>query len=142
MLTSHTCIVLVERCTSQYNKASNEAIADFVHKYITCKKDQPSEVLNELVNLQMHRHAKTYKKQGHKICRFNFPLPPLPSIMKLEPLQENSLEEDEIKELKLKYDKIKCLLDEMKCGADTTFNAFLEKLKLTKEHTYKPSDIH
>ena len=43
----------------QYDKASNEAIVDFVDKYITCKKEQPSDDLNELVNLQMHRHAKT-----------------------------------------------------------------------------------
>ena len=30
--------------------------------------------MEDLVNLQMHRHAKTCKKAGNKICRFNFPL--------------------------------------------------------------------
>ena len=57
----------------------------------------------------------------------------MPSTMNLEPLQENGLEGDELKEVKLNYYKIKCLLDEMKYGEDITFHAFLDKLKLTEE---------
>ena len=53
--------------------------------------------------------------------------------MILEPLQEHSLEQDELKEVKLNYDKIKSLLDEMKYGQDQTFHAFLDKLKLAEE---------
>ena len=53
--------------------------------------------------------------------------------MILEPLQEHSLEQDELKEVKLNYDKIKSLLDEMKYGEDQTFHAFLDKLKLAEE---------
>ena len=53
--------------------------------------------------------------------------------MILEPFQEHSLEQDELKEVKLNYDKIKSLLDEMKYGDDQTFHAFLDRLKLAEE---------
>ena len=57
----------------QYEQNANEEIIHFVDKYITCQSDQSDE-MRELVNLQTHRHAKTCKKGGYKICRFNFPL--------------------------------------------------------------------
>ena len=34
--------------------------------------------------------------------------------------------------MKKHYDRIKNILDEMKCGQDIAFETFLEKLKLTK----------
>lgn len=115
----------------QYEKASNDTIVQFVDKYITCKNDQSDE-MKELVNLQTHRHAKTCKKGGHKICRFNFPLPPMPKSMILEPLKESHFDEDELNEIKKHWDKIKSLLDEMKYGEDITFETFLETLELTE----------
>ena len=78
---------------------ANKEIIHFVDKYTSCKNDQSDE-MRELVNLQTHRHAKTCKKGGHKICRFNFPLPPVPRSMILEPLKESHFKEDELKELK------------------------------------------
>ena len=54
----------------RYGKNSNDDIAKFVDRYVSCKAD--SEKLDDLVNLQRHQHSKTCKKQGHKICRFNF----------------------------------------------------------------------
>ena len=56
----------------QYEQNANEEIIHFVDKCITCKNDQSDE-MRELENLQTHRLAKTCKK-CHKICRFNFPL--------------------------------------------------------------------
>ena len=117
----------------QYEKTPNEEIVDFVDKYITCANDELSDDMKDLVNLQMHRHAKTCKKQGNKICRFNFPLPPMPRTMILEPLTENKLEEDELEEVKQNYDQIKCFLDEMKYGENMTFEVFLDKLNLTEQ---------
>lgn len=70
--------------------------------------------MRELVNLQTERHAKTCKKCGKTICRFNFPLPPMPWSMIQEPLKETHLEEDELKELKKHYDHIRNLLDKMR----------------------------
>lgn len=83
----------------QYEKNANEEIINFVDKYITCTNDQSHE-MGELVNLQTHRHAKTCKKGGHKICRFNFPIPPVPRSVILEPLKEANFNDDELKEMK------------------------------------------
>ena len=71
----------------QYEQNANEEIIHFVDKYIICKNDQSHE-MRELVNLQTHRHAKTCKKGGHKICGLNFPLPSVARSMILEPLKE------------------------------------------------------
>ena len=65
----------------QYEKSSDEEIVNFVDKYITCYKPDSSSEMEDLVNLQLHRHAKTCKKAGHNICRFNFPLPPMPGTI-------------------------------------------------------------
>ena len=75
-------------------KTSNNAIIQFVEKYVACNNDQ-SDDIEELVNLQSHRHAKTHKKGGNKICRFNFLLNPRPESMIHEPLKENHFDEDE-----------------------------------------------
>ena len=91
--------------------------------------------MENLVNLQMHRHAKTCKRSGNNIpvCRFNFPLPPMPRTIKLKPLEESSHNEKESKLIKENSDKIKQVLDAMKYGEDTTFEDFLKKLGLTEE---------
>ena len=40
-------------------KTPIEEIGDFVDKYITCANDELLDDMKNLVNLQMHRHAKT-----------------------------------------------------------------------------------
>ena len=74
------------RKAPQYEKRSNEEIVSFVVKYITCQKPDNSSDMEDLVNLQMHRHAKICKKAGHSICIFNFPLPPMPRTTILRPV--------------------------------------------------------
>ena len=59
-----------------YGKAPDDTVVHFVNKYVTCINCQSDE-MKDLVNLQVHRHAKTCKKLGHNVCRFNFPLPPM-----------------------------------------------------------------
>ena len=76
----------------EYGKDTDEDIAKFVGSYVSCKAD-PND-LTDLVNLQRHEHSKTCKKRGHAVCRFNFPLPPMPRTMILEPLSETDLEEN------------------------------------------------
>ena len=68
----------------EYGKDCDEDIIKFVDSYVSCKAD--SDDLSNLVNLRRHKHSKTCKKRGHPICRFNFPLPPMPKTMILEPL--------------------------------------------------------
>jgi len=65
--------------TPQYERHPSEEIETFVDKYITCQKPDKSSDMEDLV--KMHRHAKTCKKVGHNVCRFNFPLPPMPRTM-------------------------------------------------------------
>ena len=85
----------------EYEKSPNEEIAKFVDKYITCQKPENSSEMEDLVNLQTHRHAKTCKKAGHKVCRFNFPLPPL------RPLEDFCFDEVVLDKIKENADKIK-----------------------------------
>lgn len=53
---------------------TDEDVADFIDRYVTCKQNND---IKELINYQTHRHAHTCLKNGNKICRFGFPLPPL-----------------------------------------------------------------
>ena len=122
----HIHVLFWVKDAPHYEQNANEEIIHFVDKYVTCKNDQSDE-MRQLVNLQTHRHAKTCKKGGHKICRFNFPLPPGPRSMILEPLKETHFKKDELKEMKKHYGQIKNFLDETKYGQDIAFETFLEK---------------
>ena len=113
-------------------KSSNEEIVSFVDKYVTCHKPDTSSDMEELVNLQMHRHAKTCKKAGHKICRFNFPVPPMPNTVISTPLDNSCFDEENKKEIKENAEKIKELLDNIKYGEEISFEDFLNKLQLTQ----------
>ena len=76
----------------EYGRDCDEDIIKFVDSYISCKAD--SDDLSELVTLQRHKHSKTCKKECCAICRFNFPLPPMPRTTILEPLSESDLDEN------------------------------------------------
>jgi len=81
----------------------------------------------------MHRHAKTCKKAGHKVCRFNFPLPPMPRTMSLTPLENSCLDEENQKKIKENAEKMLKKLDDMKYGEDITFKDFTKKGQLTEQ---------
>ena len=66
---------------------SEREIVQFVDKYLTCNTD--NEKTANLVGLQSHKHSRTCRKKGKPICRFGFPLPPLPRTMLLYPLKED-----------------------------------------------------
>ncbi|XP_078383840.1 uncharacterized protein LOC144666317 [Oculina patagonica] len=117
----------------QYEKSPAEEIVSFVDKYVTCQKPDSSSEMYDLVNLHMHRHAKTCKKTGQNICRFNFPLPPMPRTMILTPLEKTGYDEESQKCIKENGEKIKVELNNMKYGEDITFEEFLNKLQLTEE---------
>ena len=130
----------------QYGKSSEEQIVSFTDKYVTCQKAHTIE-MEELVNLQLHRHAKTCKKMGHKVCRFNFPLPPMGQTVILKPLEEyDTFDNEKQKDIKENAEEIKDELDSMKFGEDINFEQFLKKLGLNEEsyilalrHTIKRS---
>lgn len=117
----------------QYERSCNEDIVKFVDKYITCFKPNSSNEMEDLINLQTHRHAKTCKKARQKICRFNFPLPPMPRTMILTPLDKLDFDEEKQKKIKENGDKIKEILDSMKYGENISFEEFLNKVQLTEK---------
>ena len=98
---SYSWFILVKEAP-QYEKSSDEEIVNFVDKYITCYKPYSSSKMEDLVNLQLHRHAKTCKKAGHNICRFNFPLPPMPRTIILTPLENSCYDEKKPEKYKRK----------------------------------------
>ncbi len=119
----------------EYGKDTDEDIAKFVDSYVSCKAD-PND-LTDLVNLQRHKHSKTCKKRGHAVCRFNFPLPPMPRTMILEPLCETDLDENVADILKKALERIRTLLDSIKADETMTFVEFLGKLDLSEQQYIK-----
>ena len=99
---------------------SEGKIVQFVDQYLTCNTDY--EKTANLVGLQSHKHSKTCRKKGKPICRFGFPLPPLPRTMLLYPL-----EEDVDKYTKKNTDLLKAM-NEYKDNVDMTFEEFLENI--------------
>ena len=120
---------------AEYGRDCDGDIIKFVDSYISCKAD--SDDLSELVNLQRHKHSKTYKKKGRAICRFNFPLPEMPRTVIFEPLSESGLDENVADVLKEALGRIRSLLNSINADETMTFVEFLEKLDLTEPQYIK-----
>ena len=112
-------LVWVEN-TPTLEKNSEPEIVQFVDRYLTCS-GYNKETAN-LVNLQTYKHSRTYRKKGKPICRFGFPLPPLPRTMLLYPLAED------VEKYKKKYKELQKVVNEYKDTVDMTFEEFLEKV--------------
>ena len=112
-------LVWVENAPTLESK-SEEEIIEFVDQYLTCSTD--NEKTANLVNLQSHKHSRTCRKKGKPICRFGFPLPPLPKTMLLYPLEEN------IDKYKKKNVELQKSMNEFKENEDIPFDEFLEKI--------------
>ena len=97
---------------------SEREIVQFVDKYLTCNTD--NEKTANLVGLQSHKHSRTCRKKGKPICRFGFPLPPLPRTMLLYPLEED------VDKYKMKNTELLKAMNEYKDNVDMTFEEFLE----------------
>ena len=97
---------------------SEREIVQFVDKYLTCNTD--NEKTANLVGLQSHKHSRTCRKKGKAICRFGFPLPPLPRTMLLYPLEED------VDKYKKKNTELLKAMNEYKDNVDMTFEEFLE----------------
>ena len=78
-------------------KSSEEEIVQFVDKHLTCSVNEKRA---HLVELQTHTHSMTCRKGGKAMCRFGFPLPPLPKTMLLYP------KEKEVEKFKKKYTEL------------------------------------
>lgn len=118
----------------QYGNASNEEVTTFVDNYVTCNK--PSANVNHAVNLQSHSHAKTCRKKRQGVCRFGFPIPPMPRTMILTPLNDPTESTYDLNEL---YIDIKVYLERLKLAEDvkTTFDEMLMDLNTTEDQYIK-----
>ena len=99
---------------------SEDEIVQFVDQYLTCSAEE-NETL-ELVKLQTHKHSRTCRKKGKPICRFGFPLPPLPRTMLLYPLEE------EVEKYKKKSVGLQKNMNEFQENVEMTFDDFLNKI--------------
>lgn len=103
--------------------SSDAAVAAFVSKYVTCHKD---DSIPSLINYQTHRHAQTCKKHGKSICRFNFPIPPMPETVVLHPLTDS-----EVPVEPGSYEKmISCLNELHQTQQEWKFEDFLQELQI------------
>ncbi len=68
-----------------YGANSNETIEQFVYKYVTSNN---SLLPLHLKDSQKHKHEQTSRKKNQVVCRFHYPLPPMPCTKILEPLKE------------------------------------------------------
>ena len=110
-------------------KSSEKEIVKFVDKYLTCSVNDAETA--HLVELQTHKHSRTCRKKGKAICRFGFPLPPLPRTMLLYPLEE------EVDQFRKKYTELQKAMNENKDN-DVSFVEFLETVaKMTFEDYVK-----
>ena len=100
-------------------KNSEEEIVQFVDQHLTCSA--AAEDTAHLVELQTHKHSRTCRKKRRAICRFGFPLPPLPKTMLLYPLEE------EVETFKKKYTDLQRAMNENKDN-EVTFTEFLERV--------------
>lgn len=112
------------------DNSQHSEIIKFIDKYLTCSNNAAKEFL---VNYQTHRHARSCMKKNKPICRFNFPIAPMPHTDILYPLEDQALLESSQEN----YKKISMFLNspEMR-ESDLSFEEFLLKLEMNFE-TYK-----
>lgn len=79
------------------------------------------------------RDTDTEKHAKSRVIRFNFPLPPKPRTMILEPLDDSTLKENEKSLIKKNYETISDLLDSLRYDEEMNCEEFLEKLGFTEQ---------
>ena len=105
-----------------YGINKDDEVAVFHDKYITCSAE-----MTPLTSLQIHKQTRTCCKMGRAaLCRFNYPLPPMPETKILEPLQNGSRALH-----KENYDKISKHPTEMHADTQQSFEEFLKDLDMT-----------
>lgn len=125
----HIHAILWIENSPKYGVQSNEDIQNYISKYLSCSA---SLVKEDLVKLQTHRHTHTCEKKSKKICRFNFPIPPMGKTLILEPLDElGKIEQKE------NWKKISTFLQENNKGIDKTFDEFLQIIDISEENYIK-----
>ncbi|XP_062592424.1 uncharacterized protein LOC134253849 [Saccostrea cucullata] len=114
----------------KHKENSNEEIETYVDKYVTCGLQENNPEMKQFVDLQVHKHSKTCRKGGRSICRFGFPLPPLPKTMLLEPLDVD------VEHYRKIYSDIQKKMNDYKDGCSLDYDSFLETVVEMCEDEY------
>ncbi|KAJ8050251.1 hypothetical protein HOLleu_03383 [Holothuria leucospilota] len=88
----------------RFHDSAHDDITAFIDKYVTCNNTPTAPDMEQLLNYQNHRHAQTCKKNNENICKFSFPMFPLPRTMILYPLPQN-VPEEELVQITANYKK-------------------------------------
>ena len=115
----------------KFNVNFEEDIVAYVDKYLQCCIDDQD--MENLVDMQIHKHSRTCRKKQDKICRFGYPLPPLSKTMILEPLQ---IDKDKYTIL---YQEIQKKMNDQKEGYDMSYDMFLKTVIKMNEDDYVKS---
>ena len=80
----------------QYGVSETADVTQYIDAIISCQRTWHNDELDNLVELQIHKHTRTCKKQFRKtnMCRFGFPKYPMCNTEILEPL---TCDKDELK---------------------------------------------
>ena len=99
--------------------ATFDEITKFIDKNITCAQAPANDPeMEELISRQKHTHTYTCKKNSNSKCRFNYPQPPFPETIILDPLPEDDPRHGE---LSTKWTEVYNELEDMSRGTTTTF---------------------
>ena len=115
-----------------YGESSNEYVADYYDKIISCSSDVPEEH-KEYINYQIHGHSKSCHVGKLKHCRFSFPQPPMPYTCISEPFLAKDTEKEN--EGKQSWSCIHNCLENYRLGTNVTesFNDMLIQLDMTMD---------
>ncbi|MCP4161026.1 MAG: AAA family ATPase [Deltaproteobacteria bacterium] len=108
-------------------------ITHFIDKYVSCSLEVSDEKMQFIKN-NIHKHSKTCRKmnkRNKKVCRFNFPIPPMKETSILQPLKA---EKKDLKEHTDRYLKIRNTLKSFgNQELDMEFEEFLKLFECTYE---------
>ena len=121
-----------------FGESENSEIVEFIDQYVSCS----SKVVDseQIFKGQMHKHSKTCRKYGKAICRFGYPIPPMPRTMILMPLDdtENTADEEIDSDTDAKrLNRIETMLVDNKDGIKLSFKKFLRKLNMSESQYIK-----
>ena len=114
-----------------YGKDEDSEVIQYVDKIITCHRNWNTPDVNSLVDLQVHRHTRTCRKQVKKatVCRFGFPKYPMLQTVILQPL---ICEHAEKQEHRQRLNRIKNMLSQLKTAEEEmTWSEFLQGIDMT-----------
>ena len=63
----------------KYEMNTEDEVVQYVDTFLTCDSEDPE--IAELAEVQSHKHSRSCRKKDKALCRFGFPLSPLPRTM-------------------------------------------------------------